>query len=110
MYSEKEILEFTSTLDGFKCAAKIASLFQGELATMNSQLLVQCTFNKQQDATGKFPELSDALHFFETAFDHEKAKEVGRITPSKGIDPEYDSVLEGLQNLQQELDAVPFLI
>ena len=41
---------------------------------------------------------------FQTAFDHEKAKEVGRINPSKGVDPEYDSVLEDLQSLKQELD------
>uniref|UniRef100_A0A2Z5U638 Putative DNA mismatch repair protein Msh6 n=1 Tax=Reticulitermes speratus TaxID=60591 RepID=A0A2Z5U638_9NEOP len=104
IYSKKKILEFISTLTGFKSAEKIASLFQGELATMSSKLLVQCTCNKQQNATGKLPDLADSLHFFETAFDHEKAKEVGRINPSKGVDPEYDSVLEELQRLKQELD------
>lgn len=41
---------------------------------------------------------------FQTAFDHEQAKEAGRINPSKGIDPEYDSVMEELQGLKQELD------
>lgn len=43
------------------------------------------------------------LHF-QTAFDHEEAKEVGRINPSKGVDPEYDSVMEELQELKRELD------
>lgn len=41
---------------------------------------------------------------FQTAFNHEEAKEAGRINPSKGIDPEYDSVKEELQGLKQELD------
>jgi hypothetical protein len=40
-------------------------LFTGELATSESKLLVQCTSNKQQNAAGKFPDLAEALHFFE---------------------------------------------
>ncbi|PNF27299.1 DNA mismatch repair protein Msh6 [Cryptotermes secundus] len=104
IYSKRRILEFISTLAGFKSAEKIASLIQGELATSSSKLLVQCTSNKQQNPAGKFPDLAGALHFFETAFDHEQAKEAGRINPSKGIDPEYDSVMEELQGLKQELD------
>ena len=40
-------------------------LLTGELATMNSKLLVQCTCNNQQNAAGKFPDLAGALHFFE---------------------------------------------
>jgi hypothetical protein len=40
-------------------------VFAGELATLSSKLLVQCTSNKQQNPAGKFPDLSGALHFFE---------------------------------------------
>jgi hypothetical protein len=44
------------------------------------------------------------MFHFQTAFNHEEAKEAGRINPSKGIDPEYDSVMEELQGLKKELD------
>ncbi|XP_021924020.1 DNA mismatch repair protein Msh6 isoform X2 [Zootermopsis nevadensis] len=104
IYSKRKILDFISTLAGFKSAEKIVSLFQDEHVTLSSKLLVQCTSNKQQNPAGSFPNLTEALHFFETAFDHEEAKESGRINPSKGVDPEYDSVVEELQELKTDLD------
>ncbi|XP_069702294.1 DNA mismatch repair protein Msh6 isoform X2 [Periplaneta americana] len=103
-YSKKKIMEFLSTLTGFKSAEKIVSLFQDERDSLSSKLLIQCTCNNQQNPAGKFPDLAEALQFFETAFDHEEAKEIGRINPSKGVDPEYDSVMEDLRELKSEVD------
>jgi DNA mismatch repair protein MSH6 len=42
IYSKKKILEFISTLAGFKCAEKIASLFQGLYRSV-SYLSVLCS-------------------------------------------------------------------
>jgi hypothetical protein len=40
-------------------------VFTGEHVTLSSKLLVQCTSNKQQNPAGTFPNLTEALHFFE---------------------------------------------
>ncbi|KAJ9582060.1 hypothetical protein L9F63_003643, partial [Diploptera punctata] len=103
-YSKRKILDFLQTLNGFKSAEKVALMFQEKYETLSSKLLLQCSCNKDQDEAGKFPNLGEALQFFDTAFDHEEAKETGRINPSKGVDPEYDAVKEELRTIKKELD------
>jgi hypothetical protein len=49
----------------FYCTNLMRYLFTGEHETLSSKLLVQCTCNKQQNPAGKFPDLTEALRFFE---------------------------------------------
>lgn len=65
-----------------------------------SELLKQCILHPPD---GRFPDLSPLLKFFDEAFDHQLAKEEGSIIPkSSGIDTEYDSVMEELENIEKE--------
>lgn len=44
------------------------------------------------------------IYLFQTAFDHEEAKKQGCIVPKKGVDAEYDLVLEELAKNKKDLD------
>ncbi|KAH8034012.1 hypothetical protein HPB51_018523 [Rhipicephalus microplus] len=46
---------------------------------------------------GQFPDLADALEFFEKAFDHEQARKEGRVTPMSGVDDEYDEAMQSVK-------------
>ena len=38
------------------------------------------------------------------AFDQQKAKTNGSITPNKGVDPEYDAAIADMKTTKKELD------
>ncbi|CAG2053472.1 unnamed protein product [Timema podura] len=101
IYSKKKIIDFTNTLNGFKCALKVALLFKDADIEFTSKLIVQLT---NIAPLGNFPEMEQSLHFFETAFDHEEATKHGHIIPMPGVDPEYDSTMKELSHIQKELD------
>nr|CAD7440349.1 unnamed protein product [Timema bartmani] len=101
IYSKKKIIDFTNTLNGFKCALKVALLFKDADVEFTSKLTVQLT---NIAPLGNFPEMEQSLHFFETAFDHEEATKHGHIIPMPGVDPEYDSTMKELSHIQKELD------
>lgn len=42
---------------------------------------------------------------FKDAFDHDKAKQEGIIVPEKGIDAEYDGVMEDIRERMRDLEA-----
>ncbi|XP_063239704.1 DNA mismatch repair protein Msh6 [Bacillus rossius redtenbacheri] len=101
LYSKKKIQDFNAVLSGFKCAERVAEMFQDRELDVTAELLVQCTRSAPE---GSFPDMTESLHFFETAFDQEEATKHGRIIPRAGVDPEYDSVTQELQEIQSELD------
>ncbi|XP_015590285.1 probable DNA mismatch repair protein Msh6 [Cephus cinctus] len=96
-YSKRKILDFTTTLDGFEKVLDIIALFDD----FTSSLICQST---KIEPNGDFPNLRDTLDHFKTAFDHEEAKKEGCIVPKKGVDTEYDSVLEELGAVKKDLD------
>ena len=57
-----------------------------------------------EDNDGHFPDITDELEFFQQAFDHNKAQKQGVITPSEGVDEEYDTSIDDMKKCQQELD------
>lgn len=101
-YSKRKIADFLSTLEGFKTMQEIISVLSPVSAQFQSRLLSQVVSQKDEK-DGLFPDLSAELQRWETAFDHQKARTTGVITPKAGFDPEYDQALTGIKNCEREL-------
>ncbi|XP_071337062.1 DNA mismatch repair protein Msh6 isoform X2 [Trachinotus anak] len=101
-YSKRKIADFLSALEGFKTMQEIISVFAPVLGKFGSTLLRQVVSLKS-DKEGLFPDLSTELKRWETAFDHQKARTTGVITPKAGFDPEYDQALTEIKNCEREL-------
>ncbi|XP_068819678.1 DNA mismatch repair protein Msh6 isoform X8 [Capricornis sumatraensis] len=52
---------------------------------------------------GRFPDLTSELNRWDTAFDHEKARKTGLITPKAGFDSDYDQALADIRENEQSL-------
>lgn len=66
-----------------------------------SSLLRQCILSPSEG--GKFRDLKQQLSFFKDAFDHDLAKREGCIIPkSKGVDLEYDTVIEEIKAIEKD--------
>lgn len=101
-YSKRKIADFLSTLEGFKTMQEIVSVLAPVSQECRSSLLRQVVSQKGEK-DGLFPDLSAELRRWETAFDHQKARTTGVITPKAGFDPEYDQALTGIKNCEREL-------
>lgn len=101
-YSKRKIADFLSTLEGFKTMQEIVSVLAPVSHECRSSLLHQVVSQKGEK-DGLFPDLSAELRRWETAFDHQKARTTGVITPKAGFDPEYDQALTGIKNCEREL-------
>lgn len=101
-YSKRKIADFLSTLEGFKTMQEIVSVLAPVSHECRSSLLRQVVSQKGEK-DGLFPDLSAELRRWETAFDHQKARTTGVITPKAGFDPEYDQALTGIKNCEREL-------
>ncbi|XP_030011283.1 DNA mismatch repair protein Msh6 isoform X2 [Sphaeramia orbicularis] len=101
-YSKRKIADFLSALDGFKTMQEIISVLSPVSGEFNSALLCQVV-NLKDEKNGLFPDLSAELQRWDTAFDHQKARTTGVITPKAGFDPEYDQALTGIKNCDREL-------
>nr|XP_046257364.1 DNA mismatch repair protein Msh6 [Scatophagus argus] len=101
-YSKRKIADFLSALEGFKIMQEIISVLAPVSGECQSTLLRQVVSLKSEK-DGLFPDLSAELRRWETAFDHQKARTTGVITPKAGFDPEYDQALTGIKNCEREL-------
>ncbi|KAM9364542.1 DNA mismatch repair protein Msh6 [Pholidichthys leucotaenia] len=101
-YSKRKIADFLSALEGFKTMQDIISVFAPALVDFRSTLLRQVVSLNGKN-NGLFPDLCAELNRWETAFDHQKARTTGVITPKSGFDPEYDWALTGIKNCEREL-------
>uniref|UniRef100_I3JU46 DNA mismatch repair protein n=1 Tax=Oreochromis niloticus TaxID=8128 RepID=I3JU46_ORENI len=101
-YSKRKIADFLSALEGFKTMQDIISLFAPVSGEFHSTLLCQ-VISLNSEKNGLFPDLSGELKRWDTAFDHQKARTTGVITPKAGFDPEYDQALTGIKNCEREL-------
>lgn len=99
-YSKRKIADFLSALEGFKTMQEIINVLSS--GNFRSLLLGQVIMLKGEK-NGIFPDLSDELRRWDTAFDHQKARTTGVITPKSGFDPEYDQALTGIKNCEREL-------
>lgn len=101
-YSKRKIAVFLSALEGFKTMQDIVSLFAPVSGEFRSTLLCR-VISLNSEKNGLFPDLSGELKRWDTAFDHQKARTTGVITPKAGFDPEYDQALTGIKNCEREL-------
>ncbi|XP_037541045.1 DNA mismatch repair protein Msh6 [Nematolebias whitei] len=101
-YSKRKITDFLSALEGFKTMQEIISVVAPVSEEFRSTLLLQVVSLKTEK-NGLFPDLSAELKRWETAFDHQKARSTGVITPKAGFDPEYDQALAGIKSCEREL-------
>ncbi|XP_040905285.1 DNA mismatch repair protein Msh6 [Toxotes jaculatrix] len=101
-YSKRKIADFLSALEGFKTMQEIISVLAPISGDFRSTLLLQVVSLKSEKG-GLFPDLSAELKRWETAFDHQKARTTGVITPKAGFDPEFDQALTGIKNYEREL-------
>lgn len=103
-YSKRKIADFLSALEGFKTMQEIVSLLAPASGDCKSALLRQ-VISVKSGKDGLFPDLSAELRRWETAFDHQKARNTGVITPKAGFDPEYDQALAGIKACEGELSS-----
>ncbi|CAH6778077.1 DNA mismatch repair protein Msh6 [Phodopus roborovskii] len=102
-YSKKKIIDFLSTLEGFKVVCKIIGLMEDAAADFKSKTLRQVVTLQTKSPEGRFPDLSAELNRWDTAFDHEKARKTGLITPKAGFDSDYDQALADIKENEQSL-------
>ncbi|XP_030234678.1 DNA mismatch repair protein Msh6 [Gadus morhua] len=104
-YSKRKIADFLSALEGFKTMQEIISGFAKVSGEFRSALLRQVVNLKAGSGAeeGLFPDLSGELRRWETAFDHQKARTTGVITPKAGFDPEFDQALGEIKTCEREL-------
>ncbi|XP_036429508.1 DNA mismatch repair protein Msh6 [Colossoma macropomum] len=103
VYSKRKIADFLSALEGFKAMREIVSLMESVSDGFQSELLKQVVVLKTKSENGLFPDLTPELNRWDTAFDHQKARTTGVITPKAGFDPEYDQALSGIKDCERGL-------
>ncbi|KAK1791060.1 hypothetical protein P4O66_002102 [Electrophorus voltai] len=103
VYSKRKIADFLSALEGFKVMQEIISLLEPVSEGFRSKLLDQVVVLKTRSEQGQFPDLTPELNRWDTAFDHQKARTTGVITPKAGFDPEYDQALSGIKDCEGSL-------
>ncbi|KAI8764552.1 DNA mismatch repair protein Msh6 [Biomphalaria glabrata] len=104
-YSKRKIEDFLTTIEGFRLGTKIVEKFSPSVATLKSKLLTKTVSvsSTGSQSGAHFPDITDDLNFFDTAFDHKKAKKDGVIVPSKGVDADYDQALDDIKSIEKEL-------
>ncbi|XP_063047765.1 DNA mismatch repair protein Msh6 isoform X2 [Engraulis encrasicolus] len=113
VYSKRKIADFLAALEGFKAMREIVSVMAAAAKEFRSKLLRQVVVQRAEEdddncadaseGKGLFPDLSGELKRWDTAFDHQKARSTGVITPKTGFDPEYDAALAGVKECDRQL-------
>ncbi|XP_012611003.1 DNA mismatch repair protein Msh6 [Microcebus murinus] len=102
-YSKKKIIDFLSALEGFKVTCKIIGIMEEVIDNFKSKILKQVITLQTKNSQGRFPDLTIELNRWDTAFDHEKARKTGLITPKAGFDSDYDQALADIRENEQSL-------
>ncbi|XP_056291079.1 DNA mismatch repair protein Msh6 isoform X2 [Pseudoliparis swirei] len=101
-YSKRKIADFLSTLEGFKTMQEIVAALAPVSGESRSALLRQVGGLRSEE-DGLFPDLSAELRRWDTAFDHQKARATGVITPKGGFDPDFDQALASVEDCDRQL-------
>lgn len=102
-YSKRKIADFLSALEGFRTIQEVMSIMESVSVGFQSKLLRQVVILKTRNDEGLFPNLRPELNRWDTAFDHQKARTTGVITPKAGFDSEYDRALSGIKDCERNL-------
>lgn len=102
-YSKKRIIDFLSTLEGFKIILEIISILEDIVDGFTSKTLKQIVTVKSKNPAGCFPDLKAELERWDTSFDHNVARRTGVINPKAGFDSDYDKALKDISNVEERL-------
>lgn len=97
--TSKKIEIFFKALQGFNA---VLALFN-ELATHN----IAYTSKRLKSLTtigDGFPDITETLQFFRTAFDMNACKAAGFIKPTKGVEKDYDDAEAAVSDYEKQLD------
>ncbi|KAG9509879.1 DNA mismatch repair protein Msh6, partial [Fragariocoptes setiger] len=102
IYSKAKIKSFLEVLGHFKRILRTISGFEYHVTKLKSSSLKRLLSLKSNG--GLFPEMESTLKFFDEAFDHRQAKEMGKIIPAPGVDDEYDVADSKIREIEHNLD------
>nr|XP_056709679.1 DNA mismatch repair protein Msh6 isoform X2 [Euleptes europaea] len=102
-YSKKKIVDFLSTLEGFKIILEVILILEDIVDGFTSKTLKQIVTVKTKNPAGCFPDLKAEIERWETSFDHTVARKTGVINPKAGFDSEYDKALQDISNVEERL-------
>ncbi|XP_016969087.2 LOW QUALITY PROTEIN: probable DNA mismatch repair protein Msh6 [Drosophila rhopaloa] len=97
IYNKQKLLGFMAVLKGFNALTKLPTMFH----QCETALLKRIT--QLPESGGSFPDLTKELKYFETAFDHDAAAKTGVIAPQAGMDAEYDSAMDSINEIEERL-------
>ncbi|EDW26223.1 GL25757 [Drosophila persimilis] len=97
IYNKQKLVGFMAVLKGFNALTKLPLMFQ-QCETPLIKRITQLT-----TSGGSFPDLSEELRYFSTAFDHDAAAKTGVIAPQPGMDAEYDVVMDRIEEIEKRL-------
>ncbi|XP_055373333.1 probable DNA mismatch repair protein Msh6 [Condylostylus longicornis] len=95
-YNKRKIQNFVQLIKGFEKIMAIPKIF----SSFESSLIKRLT---QHEPIGIFPEYKEVISYFNNSFDHEAAIKSGVVAPEKGLDAEYDSVENLIEDIKAEL-------
>lgn len=102
-YSKAKITSFINLLQSFKKLRKfILSISTRSQECKSTVLRRLLTFTTEG---GLYPDYSQTLEYFETAFDHDVARKTGKIIPALGVDNKYDDCQEKIEKIKEQLDS-----
>ncbi|CRK89947.1 CLUMA_CG003676, isoform A [Clunio marinus] len=96
-YGKNRISDFAALLKALDLIMDLPKIFEN----CNSKLLKLITQTKENG--GNFENMSKEISKIKNAFDIEAALKSGFAVPEKNADPEYDSILDGIDELEVEL-------
>ncbi|KAL5292296.1 MSH6 family protein [Megaselia abdita] len=91
-FNKNKIQHFIAMIKGFESLLNLSTSF----CSFKSPLIKRITKDS-------FPDLTEVLNFFKTAFDPVEAEKEGTIAPKKGVDEEYDSTEREIEKINKEL-------
>ncbi|XP_039769049.1 DNA mismatch repair protein Msh6 isoform X2 [Ornithorhynchus anatinus] len=104
-YSKKKIVDFLSALEGFRVAGEAAGALGAAAGGFRSETLRRAVTVRTADPPGgRFPDLTAELKRWDAAFDHQKARRTGVITPKEGFDPDYDRARDAIRAAEDGLN------
>lgn len=96
-YGKNKISDFAGLLKAFDSIMALPAMF----ADCKSSMLKMMTQTNENG--GMFEDMSTEIEKFKNAFDIDEAKKTGFAVPEKHADPEYDGILDEIDELEVEL-------
>ena len=93
---KKKLLNFLKLLEGLKESQNVIETLKR--MNLKSKIL--------KDLADSYPNMREEIDYFYRAFNHKEAMRTGYITPSPGVDPEYDEAVRDIKDINNTLDSI----